>query len=271
MDHNTARKAYLDGLVTKYETQAFIQLDPISVPHGFDDPADQEIIGLFAALLAWGQRKTVLSKLADLCERMDFKPHAFVYNFNAIQHESVLAGFKHRTFQPSDAVWLIQNLSSILKRYQTIERAFAAFDDSSEPHVGPAIQGFSDLLFSIHPETPRRLRKHLARPSTGSACKRLCMYLRWMVRPGPVDLGIWTQIAQHKLVLPLDVHSGRQARALGFLTRKQDDWRAALELTEACKLLCAQDPAKYDYAFFGVGAYKEPLDARFIVNPTPAK
>lgn len=263
MDFNEALKVYLDGLVAKYETRAFIELDPISIPHGFDDPVDQEIIGLFAALLAWGQRKTVLNKLAELCERMDYQPHAFVYNFDVNRHATALAGFKHRTFQPQDAIWMMQNLSAVLKRYKSIERAFAAFDTDTTS-VGSAIQGFSDLLFSISPETPTRLRKHLARPSTGSACKRLCMYLRWMVRPGPVDLGIWTSISQHKLVLPLDVHSGRQARALGILNRKQDDWRAALALTEACRALCPEDPAKYDYAFFGVGAYKEPLDPRFV-------
>lgn len=271
MDQDAARKAYLDSLVSKYETQAFILLDPISVPHGFDDPADQEIIGLFAALLAWGQRKTVLNKLAELCERMDYKPRTFVYNFDISRHAPLLRGFKHRTFQPTDAIWLIHNLSAVLKRYQTIEEAFATFDTETEPHVGSAIQGFSDLLFSINPTTPSRLRKHLARPATGSACKRLCMYLRWMTRPGPVDLGIWTKIPVHKLVLPLDVHSGRQARALGILNRKQDDWRAALELTEACKKLSPEDPAKYDYAFFGVGAYKEELDPRFVKNPIVAK
>ncbi len=270
MNHDEARKAYLDRLVAKFETPEFILLDPISIPHGFDDPADQEIIGLFAALLAWGQRKTVLNKLAELCERMDYKPHAFVYNFDKDRHQQALAGFKHRTFQPQDAVWLIQNLAAMLRQHQTLEHAFASFDDPDSSHVGPAIQGFSDLLFSIHPETPKRLRKHLARPSTGSACKRLCMYLRWMVRPGPVDLGVWTRISMDKLVLPLDVHSGRQARALGMLSRKQDDWRAAIALTEACKILCPEDPSKYDYAFFGAGAYKVDLDPRFVVKPNVA-
>lgn len=259
-------KTYLDTLVRKYETSEFILLDPISIPHGFDDPADQEIIGLYAALLAWGQRKTVLNKLADLCERMNYRPLDFVANFSEEKGRQHLAGFKHRTFQPEDAFWLTHNLSLVLERFGSIEGAFSTFLDKSEGHVGSAIQGFSNLLFSISPETPARLRKHLARPQTGSACKRLCMYLRWMVRTGPVDLGIWQSLDTSLLVLPLDVHVGRQARALGLLARKQDDWRAALELTQNCRRLCPEDPSKYDFALFGTGAYDEPLDPRFVVT-----
>ena len=259
-------KHYLDGLVKKFETKAFILLDPVSIPHGFDEPADQEIIGLFAALLAWGQRKTVLKKLEDLCERMDYKPRAFVYNFDIDRDQHRLAGFKHRTFQPSDAIWLTHNLSLLLRSYETIENAFSSFHCATDEHVGNAIQGVSNLLFSIDPATPLRLRKHLARPDTGSACKRLCMYLRWMVRKGPVDLGVWKAIQPDQLILPLDVHAGRQARVLGMLHRKQDDWRGAMELTANCKALCPEDPSRYDYAFFGSGAYGELLDPRVVVE-----
>ena len=259
--------AYLDTLVAKYETQDFILLDPISIPHGFDAPKDQEIIGFLAALLAWGQRKTVLNKMAELCERMRFKPHTFVYNFERERDHDRLAGFKHRTFQSIDAFWLINNLSLLLRRFQSLENAFSSFVSDQDVDVGPAIQGVSDLLFSISPHTPDRLRKHLARPHSGSACKRICMYLRWMVRKGPVDLGIWTSFRTDQLVLPLDVHAGRQARALGMLGRKQNDWKAALELTNNCKRLSPEDPARYDYAFFGAGAYNEILDPYFTDQP----
>ncbi len=257
---------YLNKLVGKYETSDFIQLDPISIPYGFDSPADQEIIGFYAALLAWGQRKTVLNKMAELSERMEYRPRDFVYNFNRDRDFYKLAGFKHRTFQTSDAVWFTNNLSLLLKRFGSLEQAFASFLTPEHKHVGPGIQGVSDLLFSIDEQTPPRLRKHLARPDAGSACKRICMYLRWVVRKGPVDLGIWKSIKPQQLVLPLDVHSGRQARALGMLERKQNDWRAAVELTENCRSLNPKDPARFDFAFFGSGAYNEPLDPRFVVN-----
>lgn len=248
----------LNALVLRFEQSDFIQDDPISVPHGFDDPRDQEMIGLFAALLAWGQRKTILNKMADLCERMRFQPYQFVLNFDEQRDAPQLLGFKHRTFNHDDAIALTKSLSAILNKYNTLENAFAVHLDQSSTDVKDAIQGFSTEVMQIVPNTPQRLQKHLARPASGSACKRLNMYLRWMVRPhSPVDFGIWTTIKPSQLVLPLDVHSGRQARRLGFLTRDKDDWQAALELTEACRRLDPNDPAKYDFAFFGIGVYGE--------------
>ena len=256
-------KTYLDGLVRRYERPAFIEADPIAIPHGFADPRDRETIGLYAALLAWGQRRTVLRKMEELCERMRYRPYRFVVDFDEARDATRLAGFKHRTFQPTDALWLTKSLSTALRRHETVEALFARHLPEGASDVGPAIQGFSETLLTILPQTPPRLRKHLARPDAGSACKRLCMYLRWMVRPGPVDFGIWADVRLAQLVLPLDVHAGRQARALGLLTRKANDWRAALELTEACRRLCPGDPARYDFAFFGVGAYGASLDVRF--------
>lgn len=258
----TELKAYLDSLVARFEQPSFIDEDPIAVPHAFDDPRDQEVIGLYAALLAWGQRKTILSKMADLCERMDYRPFQFVYDFPTARQEERLSGFKHRTFQPVDALWLTNNLGMLLREYGSVEHIFAGSAAGPNP-VASAIQSFSEKVMSAGTATPHRLRKHLARPSTGSACKRLNMYLRWMVRPGPVDFGIWRQISPGQLILPLDVHSGRQARALGLLTRNANDWRSAIELTERCRLLDPDDPARYDFAFFGAGAYSVSLDERF--------
>ncbi len=256
-------KAYLDGLVARFEQPAFIQDDPIALPHGFDDPRDQEVIGLYAAILAWGRRATILKKMEDLCERMRYRPYRFVRDFDEGRDAPRLATFKHRTFQPLDALWFTKNLSEALRQHETVERLFAIHLPEDADDVGAAIQGFSEAMMVMEPGTPARLRKHLARPVSGSACKRLCMYLRWMVRPGPVDLGIWPTIRPDQLVLPLDVHAGRQARALGMLTRAANDWPAALELTRRCRLLRPDDPARYDYAFFGVGAYGVSLDERF--------
>lgn len=256
---HTPFKPYLDRLVEKYETPAFIGNDPISLPHAFSSRGDREVIGLYAAVLAWGRRATILNKLHDLCKRMRFSPHDFVRHFNPERDSHYLAGFKHRTFQPEDAFHFTRALAAMLRKYETLENAFAIHLLPDGDHIGPALQGFSDEMMQIVPDIPPRLQKHLARPATGSACKRLTMYLRWMVRPGPVDFGMWHQIRPSQLILPLDVHSGTQARAIGMLTRKQDDWRAALELTHACRRLDPADPARYDFAFFGAGAYGEPL------------
>ncbi len=264
----TDLKAYLDGLVDRFERPDFIAEDPIAIPHGFDDPRDQEVIGLYAALLAWGRRQTVLNKMEALCERMDYAPFRFVRDFDPARDADALDGFKHRTFQPVDAFWFTKNLSVALEQHGTVEHLFADHLPDDAPHVGPAIQGFSRTILDIDPKTPQRLRKHLARPEAGSACKRLNMYLRWMVRPGPVDLGIWSRITPDQLMLPLDVHSGRQARALGFIERKSNDWKAVRILTAACRQLDPDDPARYDFAFFPPGAYDVSLDARFTGDNT---
>ncbi len=263
-----ALKAYLDALVTRFERPSFIWNDPVCIPHGFDDPRDQEVIGLYAALLAWGQRKTLLKKMVDLCERMRYRPYDFVRHFDEARDGERLAGFKHRTFQPVDALWFTKCLCVALHRFGSIEALFARV--ATGPDVGPAIEGFSRYLCTVVPDTPQRLGKHLARPEKGSACKRLSMYLRWMVRPGPVDLCIWHAFSPAQLVLPLDVHSGRQARALGLLPRAANDWTAVQMLTERCRAFSPEDPCRYDFAFFGLGVTGTPIDPRFLTSPVEA-
>ena len=261
-----ALKQYLDTLVTRHELPDFIEGDPVSVPHAFDDPRDQAIIGFYAALLAWGRRDVMLRKLEELCERMGRAPHDFVRTFDADRDRAALDGFVHRTFQPIDAFWLTKNLSTALDRYGSMEALFAAHlpDEPRENSpVGPMLQGVSTTLLTIHDDTPQRLRKHLARPEAGSACKRLNMYLRWMVRSGPVDFGHWTCLDPADLMVPVDTHVGRQARKLGLLTRKTNDWKAVRRLTTVCRHFCPTDPARYDFAFFGVGVQDDSLDTRF--------
>ncbi len=250
---------FLDRLVDRFEDASFIHHDPIAIPHGFDDPRDQEIIGLYSALLAWGRRETILSKMEEMCERMAYHPYRFVRDFRVGRDGSALAGFKHRTFREEDAVWLTANLSILLRTHSTMEKVFCRSVTSEDTTTRHAIEGFSQEVLSAHPGTPGRLSKHLARPSTGSACKRLNLYLRWMVRPGPFDLGIWRSIDRRILVVPLDVHSGTQARRLGLLQRSSNDWKAAIELTEACRRLDSNDPCRYDLALFGIGAYDVPV------------
>ncbi len=261
-------KSHLDALVERYEQPTFIATDPISIPHGFSDPADQEIIGFYSALIAWGQRKTILSNLENLCERMDFRPYHFVSRYAEDDGRGRLDGFVHRTFQPADAHWMTRLLSLTLRQFGSLNAAFGSFIRDSDQDVGPAIDGFSRLLPTLDENTPARLRKHLARPSAGSACKRFAMYLRWMVRHGPVDLGIWSGISPSQLVLPLDVHSRRAAERFGILKRKSNDWAAVQEMTTYCRLLCPEDPARYDYAFYGPGAFGEDPGGASLISPT---
>jgi len=247
----------LDRLVDYFEQPAFIADDPISICHAFSDRADQEVIGLYAATLAWGSRTIILSKLEDLCIRMQFKPWSFVRNFNPDRDSEILRTFVHRTFQPEDCIAFTHNLSLLIHQYGNVENIFSCSPD--EPDARQSIERFSTRMMTIHPDTPARLSKHLARPSRASACKRLSLYLRWMVRSGPVDLGLWRKIKPSQLLLPLDIHSGRQARILGLLQRKMNDWKAVIELTDTCRSLNQSDPARYDYALFGLGMYGNPF------------
>jgi len=245
----------LNRSAQEYQKPKYIRFDPIAIPHGFDDPLDIEIIGLFAALLAWGQRKTTLSKLEDLCTRMHYSPANFVNTFDD-NKAKMLGGFKHRTFNSDDAVWICRNLSSLYTYHGSIESLFRSSISEDDTNIGAGIEALSKFL-SQQPQTPLRLSKHLARPSKNSACKRLCMFARWMVRRGSFDLGVWEGIRTDQLVIPLDVHTGRQARKLGLLRRKTNDWQAALELTTICKQIDPVDPVRFDFALFGIGAYAE--------------
>lgn len=263
-------RAVLDPAVERYERTAFIGDDPISAPHAFDDPADQEVIGLYAAVLAWGRRSVILAKLADLVDRMDGRPHRFVRDFDPARDAGRLDGFKHRTFTPADAVGLTAALRRVLERHGSVG-ALVAAGLGPDDDIGPGLQHLSDTLLTIDPGYAPR-SKHLGRPSTGSAAKRLAMYARWMTRPGPVDLGVWRGVRPDQLVIPLDVHTGRQARRLGLLSRRADDWRSVQELTDVCRALCPEDPARYDFALFGLGAYdgaEIPTDRPGAVPPTP--
>ncbi len=235
----------------RYERPTFLADDPLGVVHAFDAPDDREAVGLFAAVLAWGRRATILAKLADLVERMDGQPARFVRTATPERAARALAGFKHRTFTDADAAGLTLALRDVLAAHGSVG-ALVGDAAAGAPTIGPGLQALSDaLLASEH--APRA--KHLARPSTGSACKRLAMYARWMTRPGPVDLALWDRVRPDQLVIPLDVHTGRQARRLGLLARPPDDWRAVEELTAACRAICPSDPARLDFALFGLGAY----------------
>jgi uncharacterized protein (TIGR02757 family) len=243
-----ALRKLLDERVARYDQPAFIAKDPISVPHQFSQRQDVEISALFAALLAWGQRPTILKKTAELMRRMDDAPYQFI-----TQHQDddlkKLLGFCHRTFCDTDLLYFVHWLRWFYGQHDTLEDAFLLGDTMRERLVN-----FHNLFFSL-PDAPARTRKHVATPARNSACKRLNMYLRWLVRRDGqgVDFGLWTRLSPAELICPIDVHVERQARLLGLLRRDKVDWQAAEELTANLRLLDPNDPVKYDFALFGEG------------------
>lgn len=250
-------KILLDDCVDQYNRPAFIREDPISIPHRFTRLQDIEIAGFWTAMLAWGQRKTIVNKANELMELMENAPFDFIVN-HAEQDRKRFLSFKHRTFQTTDTLYFLEFFQWFYKKHSSLEEAFLKNMTEESGHAGPALEGFNRLFFSL-PDAPQRTRKHVATPASKSTCKRLNMFLRWMVRQDDrgVDFGLWKKIKPSQLLIPLDVHVERIARRFGLLERKQTDWQAVLELTENLRRFDPDDPVKYDFALFGMGVLEK--------------
>lgn len=246
-------KEFLDQKVTKYNQPDFIELDPVSVPHRFSVKQDIEIAGFFAATLAWGQRKTIINKCRQLIEMMDNSPYQFIIHHTESDLKPFLS-FKHRTFNDLDTLYFIQFFSSFYKEHDSLESAFTIGWNEEKDIMSTLLKNFHQYFFQF-PFAPTRTKKHVATPDRNSACKRLNMFLRWVVRKDDkgVDFGIWETIKPYQLICPCDLHVDRVARKLGMITRKQTDWVTALELTQKLREFDPLDPVKYDFALFGLG------------------
>lgn len=257
MTTENSLKAFLDDKVEYYNQPSFIETDPVSIPHLFSRKQDIEISGLFAAVFAWGQRKTIISKCRELLEMMDNKPFDFILNHSE-KELKVIEKFKHRTFNATDTLYFIHYLKHYYSRNDSLENLFIV-QEKKEP-IEHALIRFHQSFFSL-PEAPQRTRKHIPSPVRKSTCKRLNMYLRWMVRKDQsgVDFGIWNNINMKDLICPIDVHVDRIARSLSLIRRKQTDWMTALELTHNLRRLDPKDPVKYDFALFGLGVIEKHL------------
>jgi len=243
---------FLDRRVDQYERPGFIPNDPISIPHRFHKQQDIEIMGFFAATLAWGQRTTIIRNCIRLAEWMDDAPYDFIKHHQEEDRAHFL-GFVHRTFNDTDLLYFLEFLQNYYQKQDSLEGAFLNEKGKFES-MEASLTRFHHRFFSL-PDAPRRTQKHVASPAKKSACKRLNMYLRWMVRSNEkgVDFGIWKRIPQAQLICPLDTHVHRVATGLGMIKRKQSDWLTAIELTEFLKEMDSKDPVKYDYALFSLG------------------
>jgi uncharacterized protein (TIGR02757 family) len=268
----TDLKAFLDDKVAQYNRPEFIQNDPIVIPHSFTRKQDIEIMGFWAAILAWGQRVTIINKCRELIRLMDGAPYDFIINHEEPDLKKLLQ-FKHRTFNDVDTLYFIAFFRYHYERYESLEDAFLPqpqlpgslngehknqhIQTSTFPlegQVAAALNHFRLYFFSL-PDAPHRTRKHVSSPAQKSTCKRLNMFLRWMVRKDDcgVDFGIWNRMSPADLICPCDVHVDRVARKLKLITRKQTDWKTAVELTEQLRAFDPFDPVKYDFALFGLG------------------
>ncbi len=255
-------KEFLDAKAIFYEQPGFITEDPVSIPHSFTKQQDIEIAGFFAAVLAWGNRKSIINSCKKLLQLMDGAPYDFVMNFKEPDLKPFLK-FVHRTFNAVDLFHFLDVLQHHYKisRQTTLETAFSDHLHPEDATVENALIGFRHYFFNdkLFPHYPARTQKHIATPERKSACKRLNMYLRWMVRSSNkgVDFGLWKHIRPSQLICPLDLHVARVARHFQLLDRPSNDWQAALDLTTHLKQLDARDPVKYDFALFGLGVIEK--------------
>jgi uncharacterized protein (TIGR02757 family) len=250
---------FLEKKVQLYNRPSFIASDPVCVPHRFVQKQDIEIAGLFAAIFAWGNRTTIIQKSNELMQLFDESPHDFILHHRPADLKR-LAPFKHRTFNSTDLLYFIRFLRSHYRQSPSLESAFLPAFPAGKKIFAPeefmknALTNFYNRFFSLQ-QVPERTRKHIASPEKNSTCKRLNMYLRWMVRSDDqgVDFGIWKKISAADLICPVDLHVARVARGFGLIRRKQTDWHSAMELTIALRSMDKTDPVKFDFALFGLG------------------
>ncbi|MGY3052085.1 uncharacterized protein (TIGR02757 family) [Pedobacter sp. UYEF25] len=275
-------KNFLDEKVDRYNRPEFIVNDPICIPHLFNNKQDIEIAGFFAAIFAWGQRKTIIGKCHDLLNRMDYSPFDFVVNHRDVDLKGLL-NFKHRTFNDTDLLYFISFFKFHFSHSTSLEDAFIpqsgkyldGYLESKVHHrltsqmesvclsselvysIEDALNHFRQYFFSLEDYPPRTV-KHVSSPRQKSTCKRLNMFLRWMVRKDSkgVDFGIWNKLNQASLICPFDLHVDRTARMLGLIDRKHADWYTAVELTNRLRAFDPNDPVKYDFALFGLSVEK---------------
>lgn len=245
-------KSFLDYKASTYESPDFIETDPISIPHQFSKKEDIEISSFLIATIAWGQRKTIIKNGQSIIEKMDKAPSEFINHFT----EDDLApfeSFKHRTFNSEDLIFFFKSLQNIYQNHGGLENVFSFYPNDMKENIAR----FRAIFFEI--EGPNRTQKHVSNTTKGSSAKRINMFLRWMVRPSTagVDFGIWKKIKAKHLMLPLDVHTGNVGRKLNLLTRKQNDWKSVQEISDNLRKFDANDPIKYDFALFGLGAFED--------------
>lgn len=262
-------KRLLDRLVAKYCTPDFIPNDPVKFVHRYSDERDREVIGLISAVMAQGKRTEILASMEKICRLLEDHPFESISRFDPQRQGARFANFNHFAYHNitgRELVCLFYLVRQVLERYGSLRAFFLSGYDPEQPTIKEALIRFSEGLCSFQPPPgfgvlPDKVHALVPSPARGSACKRLNMYLRWMVRRDCVDLGLWSEVSPSKLIIPLDIHVSRLSRQLGLTSRKSDDWKTAEEITARLRAFDPDDPVKYDFAIFGMGVSGEDLSA----------
>lgn len=242
-------KTELDKLVEKYENKTFIESDPIQIPHRYKDKEDIEIVAFISALFAYGNRKVFIPKLDELFSKMGKKPLEYIKNGEF----SNLINFNYRFAKENDVIEILKILSKLYNSNETIQTLFRyGYEQKSD--IKGMLQVVTDYFYlNSTDNVGEGFYFMLANPKNNGAMKRLNMFLRWLVRKPPVDFGLWDFIPSSELLIPLDTHVAKISREMNLLTRKSNDFKAVLELTDKLKQFDANDPTKYDFAIYAKG------------------
>jgi uncharacterized protein (TIGR02757 family) len=245
-------KDLLEHKFNLYNTTNFIIEDPISIPHAYNQKEDIEIISFLISIISWGNRKSIIKSGNKLREILGSSPIDFIMRFKEKDLKKI--DFVHRTFNKFDLIYFLKSLKNIYENHDGLENVFSK--NLNDEFMYNNISNFRKIFFSLNHE--KRTEKHISNPKKNSACKRINMFLRWMVRnDGVVDFGIWKKIKPSMLSCPLDVHTANIGRKLNLISRKQNDLKTVLELDQKLRSFDKNDPVKYDYALFGMGVYEK--------------
>lgn len=247
-------KDFLDEKADIYNNLEFIQDDPIQIPHRFSLKQDVEIAGFLSATISWGNRKSIIKSAEKMLNIMGNSPYDFVMNYSENDLNSIKDKSIHRTFNGEDFAYFIKQFNKIYKENESLENLFLI--NENESNFQHSIERFRQNFLGVE---KHRTHKHVSSPYKNSSSKRIIMFLRWMTRKDNrgVDFGIWKNIDQKFLSIPLDVHTGNISRKLGLISRTQNDWKTVEELDVVIRKFDETDPAKYDFALFGLGVTKE--------------
>ena len=249
---NKELKDLLEHKFNLYNSTNFIIEDPISIPHAYNQKEDIEIISFLISIISWGNRKSIIKSGNKLREILGSSPIDFIMRFKERDLKKI--DFVHRTFNKFDLIYFLKSLKNIYENHDGLENVFSK--NLNDEFMYNNISNFRKIFFSLNHE--KRTEKHISNPKKNSACKRINMFLRWMVRnDGVVDFGIWKKIKPSMLSCPLDVHTANIGRKLNLISRKQNDLKTVLELDQKLRLFDKNDPVKYDYALFGMGVYEK--------------
>jgi uncharacterized protein (TIGR02757 family) len=235
---------FLESCYACYNTREFLHSDPLEIVHEYADPAEREVVALITACLAYGQVTSIKNSVRELLGRLEERPHRFLLEAGEGRIESACRGFRHRFTGAEDMVQLLRGVKRVLEWRGSLESCFCAHCRPDAITLTGALTGFVEDVSGSEEGIPHLLPT----PVRGSACKRLWLFLRWMVRRDAVDPGGWDRVSPSGLVVPLDVHMGRICRSLGLTERAQADLRAAKEATAAFRRIRPEDPVRYDFA-----------------------